>query len=201
MTDAFDALRLPDIPQAPRPRFAAELRSRIADALGRSDTSSRGNTMTTDTAAPESLHTITPYITCAGARDAIDWYVEHLGATLQGEPFPMGPDDDRVGHAEIRIGDSVVMLSDEWPEGGVVGPVTLGGSSFAMVLYVDDVDDVFARALAAGATEQRPVEDQFHGNRSGWLVDPWGHRWNIATHIEDLSHEEMLRRMDDGSEA
>lgn len=134
---------------------------------------------------PERLHAVTPYLCCKGAADAIAWYSEIFDATPASDPI-IGPSGE-VGHAEIQIGDSVVMISDEWPEGGVFSPLTRGSTSVSLVVYVGDVDDVFARALAAGATEERPVADQFHGSRAGWLVDPYGHRWNVGTPIEHLS--------------
>ena len=135
----------------------------------------------TNTYQPPRLHTVTPYLCCTNAREAIDWYRDAYGAELIGEIFPMGPGDDRVGHAEMEIGDSVFMLSDEWPEGDVFSPTTRGGSSVAFVMYVPDADTTYARAVELGATAQRPVEDQFYGSRAGWLLDPYGHRWSIST--------------------
>lgn len=142
-------------------------------------------------AVPEGYHSVTPYLTIDGAAAAIQWYVETLGAT-EVMRMPMG---DRIGHAEIRIGDSHVMLSDEWPDMGMLGPKARGGTSASLMLYVPDVDVVFGRAVGAGATEERPVADQFYGDRSGTLVDPFGHRWMISTHVEDVTPEEMQRRM------
>jgi PhnB protein len=107
--------------------------------------------------------------------------------------FPMP--DGGIAHAEVMIGDSHVMLADEVPDQGFVGPQTLGGAGVSLMLYVDDVDATFARAVAAGATSRRPVVDQFYGDRSGTLVDPFGHVWTIATHQEDVSAEEAQRRM------
>ena len=107
------------------------------------------------------------------------------------------PAGDKVGHAEIRIGDSIVMLSDEWPDHGMLGPEARGGPTGLLMIYVEDVDAAFARALAAGATQLRPLEDQFYGDRSGSLTDPFGHQWTLATHKEDLSEEELQRRMAD----
>ena len=104
-----------------------------------------------------------------------------------------GP-DDKVGHAELQIGDSVIMLSDEFPEMGQRGPKAIGGTPVTMSVYVEDVDDVFERAVGAGATALRPVENQFYGDRSGQFEDPFGHRWNVATHVEDVSPDEMARR-------
>lgn len=140
---------------------------------------------------PEGYHSITPYLVIDGAARAIDWYVAALGA-VEVMRMPMG---DRIGHAELRIGNSHIMLSDEWPEMDFLSPASLGGSTVSLMLYVDDVDATFAGALGAGATEERPVEDQFYGDRSGTLRDPFGHRWMIATHIEDVSDAEMERRL------
>jgi uncharacterized glyoxalase superfamily protein PhnB len=130
---------------------------------------------------PGRLHAVTPYLAVSDARAAIDWYKQVFGATDVSEPIVM--DDGRIGHAEIEIGDAVVMISDEWPELGVLGPTARGGPSSSFVLFVPDVDATFAAALDAGATMERPVEDQFHGSRAGWLLDPWGHRWNVGTPI------------------
>jgi PhnB protein len=108
---------------------------------------------------------------------------------------------DRVGHAEIRIGDSFVMLSDEWPEYGKLGPKARGGSTSSLMIYVEDVDAALARAVAAGAVVERPVEDQFYGDRSGIVTDPFGHSWTLSTHIEDLTPEEIGQRMEAWSRA
>lgn len=102
--------------------------------------------------------------------------------------------DDKVGHSELLIGDSVVMVADEFPEMDFQSPDTIGGTPVTLSVYVEDVDATFRAAIAAGATELRPVEDQFYGDRSGQFKDPWGHRWNVATHIEDVSDEEIARR-------
>jgi len=140
---------------------------------------------------PEGYHSVTPYLIVDGAAAALEFYAKAFGAT---ELFRM-PMGDRIGHAEMRIGDSIVMLADEWPDMGYLGPRTRGGSTVGLMIYVPDVDAVFARALAAGATQERAVQDQFYGDRSGNLVDPFGHRWTIATHVEDVSPDEMQRRM------
>jgi len=140
---------------------------------------------------PEGYHSVTPYLIIKGASDAIEFYKKAFGAS---ELFRMAQPDGRVGHAEIRIGDSTIMLADEFPEMGHKGPQTLGGSAVSLLIYVEDVDAVFAQAVAAGATEDKPVEDKFYGDRGGSLVDPFGHIWHIATHTEDLSPEEMQRR-------
>ena len=140
---------------------------------------------------PAGFHSITPYITVDGADAAIKWYGEAFGAT-EVMRMPMG---DKIGHAEILIGDSHIMLSDEWEHVGKLSPKTRGGVSVAFTLYLADVDSAFAKAIAAGATELRPVQDQFYGDRSGTLIDPFGHEWTIATHVEDVSEDEMNRRM------
>jgi PhnB protein len=140
---------------------------------------------------PEGYHSITPYLIVKGAADAIEFYKKAFGAT---ELFRMPAPGGRIGHAEIKIGDSVIMLSDEWPEMKYLGPKSLGGSPVSLLLYVDDVDTVFKQAIAAGATEDRAIEDKFYGDRSGSLTDPFGHVWHIATHTEDVSPEEMERR-------
>jgi len=141
---------------------------------------------------PSGYHSVTPYLIVDDAAAAIAFYREAFGAT-EVLRLPIG---SRTGHAEIKIGDSHVMLSDEWPEMDMVGPATRGGTSVSLVLYVTDVDLPFGRALAAGAREERAVENQFYGDRTGTLIDPFGHRWSLATHIEDVSPEEMQRRLD-----
>jgi PhnB protein len=143
---------------------------------------------------PDGYHTVTPYLIVRDAARAIEFYKAALGAT---ELFRMAdPSSGKVGHAEIRIGDSVVMLADEHPEFMAVGPQTLGGTTFGILVYVPDVDAQFARAVAAGGTVERPLKDQFYGDRSGTFVDPFGHKWTIATHVEDVPPEEMSRRME-----
>jgi PhnB protein len=143
-------------------------------------------------AIPDGYHSATPYLIVKGAADAIEFYRRAFGAV---ELFRMTGPDGGVGHAEIRIGDSVIMLADEHPDMGYRSPRSLGGSAVSIMLYVEDVDAVFARALAAGARAQRGVADQFYGDRNGTLEDPFGHVWTIATHVEDVPPEEMKRRM------
>ena len=143
-------------------------------------------------AIPEGYHSVTPYLVLDGAAAALDWYARALGAT-EIMRMPMG---DRIGHAEIRIGDSVVMLSDEWPDMNLLGPKARGGVTASLMIYVPNVDAAFARAIEAGATEERPVADQFYGDRSGTLVDPFGHRWMIWSHVEVVSPVSMLVRWD-----
>jgi PhnB protein len=141
---------------------------------------------------PAGYHTLTPYLIIKGAARAIDFYKQAFGATeLMRFPGPGG----KVGHAEIKIGDSIIMLADEHPEMKAVGPQSLGGTPVGLMLYVNDVDAQFNRAIAAGATVDKPVQDQFYGDRSGTLTDPFGHKWTLATHKEDVSVEEMQRRL------
>ena len=142
-------------------------------------------------AIPEGYHTATPYLIIKGAAAALDFYKRAFGAT---ELFRMAGPDGKIGHAEIRIGDSNIMLADEVSGMGYLSPQTLGGSPISLMLYVPDVDKAFQQALAAGATTQRPVQDQFYGDRSGTLKDPFGHVWTISTHIEDIPPDEMRRR-------
>lgn len=142
-------------------------------------------------AKPDGYHSVTPYLIVDGAEEAIRWYGEALGAE-EVLRLPMG---GKIGHAEIRIGDSFVMLSDEWPEYGKLGPRARGGPTSSLMVYLDGVDRAFERAIAAGARIERPVEDQFYGDRSGSFTDPFGHSWTLSTHIEDVPEEEMRRRM------
>jgi PhnB protein len=140
---------------------------------------------------PEGYHTVTPYLIVKGAADAIDYYTKVFGAT---ELFRMPSPGGRIGHAEIKIGGSAIMLADEVPDMGIVSPRSLGGTPVSLLLYVEDVDAVFGRAVSSGAKVLRPIKDQFYGDRSGNLEDPFGHKWTIATHKEDVSPEEMQRR-------
>jgi PhnB protein len=141
---------------------------------------------------PEGYHSVTPYLVVKGAAAAIDFYKKIFGAV---EIMRMPAPDGRIGHAELRFGDSVVMLADEYPEIQAVGPKTLGNTPVGLLLYVDDVDKTVERAVASGATIQKPVADQFYGDRTGTIEDPFGHKWTVATHVEDVSPEEMQRRM------
>jgi PhnB protein len=141
---------------------------------------------------PEGYPRVSPYLCCRGAAAAIEFYTDVFGAT---ERMRMpGDSPENIGHAELEIGASIVMLADEFPDHGFISPISLGGSPVTVHVYVDDVDAVFARALELGATVARPVEDQFYGDRLGQFVDPWGHRWSVASHVEDVSEEEMGRR-------
>jgi len=141
---------------------------------------------------PDGYHSVTPYIIVKGAAKAIDFYKNALGAT-ELMRFP-GP-NNTVMHAEIKIGDSVIMLADEHENGPYRSPVAVGGTPVSLMVYVEDVDTVFNQAVSLGAKSTRAVEDQFYGDRSGNLTDPFGHVWTIATHKEDVSAEEMQRRM------
>jgi len=143
-------------------------------------------------AIPEGMHSVTPHLICAGAANAIEFYKQAFGA-VEGGRLP-GP-DGRLMHAMIRIGGSAVMLVDEMPEWGALGPKALKGSSVTIHLYVDDVDAVVARAVKAGAKVTMPVADQFWGDRYGKLEDPFGHHWSVATHVRDVTPEEMHKAM------
>lgn len=146
------------------------------------------------TAVPAHLLSATPSITCTPCAEAIDWYVDAFGAE-EIEPRMTGP-DGLVGHAEIRIGDTVVMLGDEWPDGPTLSPTTLGGSTAALVIRTDDVDALWERAVAAGAEVVYPLQVQFYGDKAGRVRDPFGHTWGLSQHLEDVSEEEMARRME-----
>lgn len=141
---------------------------------------------------PDGYHTATPYLIIQGAAAALDFYKKVFGAT---ELMRMAQPDAKIGHAEMRIGDSCIMLADEVPQIGYRGPKSLGGTPVSLMLYVEDVDAVVARAVAAGAKLTQPVQDKFYGDRNGVLEDPFGHVWTIATHIEDVSPEEIERRL------
>jgi PhnB protein len=141
---------------------------------------------------PEGHRTVTPYLAIKGAARALDFYKRAFGAI---ESYKLMMPDGRVGHAEIRLGDSLVMLSDEFPEYGGKAPETLGGSPVSLHLYVEDVDAFVKKAVEAGAKERKPVADQFYGDRSGQLEDPFGHLWWVATHKEDVAPDEMQKRV------
>lgn len=142
---------------------------------------------------PDGFNSITPYLTVKDGNAAIRYYQEAFGAKEIGR---ISMPDGTVGHAELQIGDSRLMLAEEMPAWGNKSPATLGGTAVGIALYVDDADAVFARALAAGATVIEPMKDQFYGDRSGSLSDPFGHKWHVLTHIEDVSFEEMQKRFD-----
>jgi len=141
---------------------------------------------------PDGYHSVTPYLIIKGAADAIEFYKKAFGAT---ELFRMPAPGGKVGHAEIKIGDSPIMLADESTEMGYLSPTTLGGSPVSIMIYVEDVDTIFKQAIAAGGEQIKPLQDQFYGDRSGTLKDPFGHAWHVATHKEDVAPEEMEKRM------
>lgn len=141
----------------------------------------------------DGYHSVNAYLTVDDAAAAIEFYKNAFGAT-EHMRMPMG---EKIGHADIVIGDTHIMLADEFPEMDKLGPTSLGGSTCSLMIYVPDVDAAFEKAIAAGAEVTRPVEDQFYGDRSGWLKDPFGHEWTLATHIEDVSEEEMNKRMEE----
>lgn len=140
---------------------------------------------------PDGYHSVTPYLIVKGGAEAIDYYKKAFGAV---ELFRMDH-GGKIGHAEIKIGDSPIMLADEYPEMKYVSPKTLGGTPVSIMIYVEDVDTVYKQAIAAGGTEVKAVQDQFYGDRSGTLTDPFGHVWTVATHKEDVTEEEMAKRM------
>ncbi len=140
---------------------------------------------------PEGYPQVTPYLCVDGADQAIEFYSTVLGAR---ERMRMGAPGGKVGHAELQIGDGLVMLADEFPEMGVRSPRSVGGTPVTISVYVDDVDAVVERAVQAGAKSLRPIENQFYGDRTGQFEDPFGHRWSVATHVEDVPPDEMQRR-------
>ena len=173
-TDAFEALRAETIPIDPDPAFARRVREHLA--------THRPTSKEPAVNEPD-LHvvnTVTPYLVVAGAAAAIDYYIAAFGAV---EHHRLVGDDGRVGHAELVVGNSRLMLADEYPEHGIVGPTTLGGSPVSFTILVPDVDVVFAKAIVLGGEVVRPVEDQFYGHRQGMMRDPWGHRWSVSTPI------------------
>lgn len=200
MTDPFDGLFDPPEPQTPRPRFARELRERLVAELGLDrdelptiDLPER-KPMTTPTRSSTDAATataVTPYLTASDAGAALDFYAAAFGAV---EQFRVVGDDGRLGHAEFTVGATRFMLSDEYEELGVVSPATLGGTATALYLEVDDVDALFARAVAAGATAQREPADQTHGNRIGTLLDPFGHRWMLSQPLEAFDLDRYAER-------
>ncbi|HEX6102442.1 MAG TPA: VOC family protein [Alphaproteobacteria bacterium] len=143
-------------------------------------------------AIPEGYRSVTPYLVVKGAAKAIDFYKKVFGAR---EKFRMEGPGGTVAHAEIEIGDSVVMLADENPQHGALSPATVGGTPVTIMLYVEDVDRTAETLSKAGAKTLRPVQDMFYGDRSGSFEDPFGHRWHVSTHIEDVTPEEIERRM------
>jgi len=140
---------------------------------------------------PEGYHSVTPYLIIMGAAEAIGFYKKAFGAV---ELFRFPSPDGKVGHAEIKIGDSPIMLADEYPPMGYKGPQSIGGSPVSLMIYVEDVDTIYNQAVTAGAAVKEALQDKFYGDRTGTLVDPFGHVWHISTHKEDVSMEEMVRR-------
>ncbi|MGH7279055.1 MAG: VOC family protein [Candidatus Rokuibacteriota bacterium] len=142
-------------------------------------------------AIPDGYRAVTPYLSIKGAAAAIDFYKKAFGAT---EAMRMAQPDGRIGHAELQIADSRIMLADEFPDMDFRSPHSIGGTPVMLHLYVEDVDTVVSQAVAAGAKLLRPVQDQFYGDRSGTIADPYGHVWHVSTHKEDLSMEEIRQR-------
>lgn len=140
---------------------------------------------------PDGYHTVTPYLTIRNAAAALDYYKRAFGAD---EIFRIANPQGKVGHAEIRIGDSAIMLCDEFPEMGAQGPESIGGTPVMMHLYVENVDALVERAVNAGGKLERPVADQFYGDRAGLVIDPFGHKWWISTHVEDVPPDELKKR-------
>jgi uncharacterized glyoxalase superfamily protein PhnB len=190
-TDPFESLREPNVPLAPRPAFAAELRRRVSVALGATREEAQMPEIREYT--PARLHSITPYLATHDPAAAIDWYTEVFGARLLDDPIVMP--DGRIGHAELRIGDSVIMLAGEYPEEDHRSPLTLGGSTVALQVHVPDSDATYALAVERGATPLRPVAESY-GGRGGVIRDPFGHRWFIATHLhaDDIPTEDAPGR-------
>jgi uncharacterized glyoxalase superfamily protein PhnB len=179
MTDAFDALRIPDASAVPDLEFASGLRARIERVLlaPREVPMSVTEATTTPTGATALQRTVTPYLAAADARAAVEFYVDAFGAARRGAPIVMP--DGRIGHVEVAVGDSVLMLADEYPELGLLAPVTRGGPSQSLRIEVADPDAVVQRAVAAGGVLERPVADSPHG-RGGVVLDPSGHRWMVS---------------------
>lgn len=144
-------------------------------------------------AKPEGYHSVTPYLVCKDAAKALDFYKTAFGAT---ELMRMPGPDGSIMHAEFKIGDSPVMLGEESPEWEAHSPLSLGGSPVGLCIYVENCDAVFDRAVAAGATVKRAVQNQFYGDRSGTVTDPFGHQWTISTHKEDIPPEQMMQRFE-----
>ena len=143
-------------------------------------------------AIPDGYPQVTPYLCVDGAAKAIEFYKGVFGAT---ERMRIDGPDGRIGHCELGLGSSIIMLADEHPEVGVISPRKLGGTPVTLSIYVEDVDATFDKAIKAGATSVRPLENQFYGDRAGSFEDPFGHVWNVASHVEDVSPDEMEKRM------
>ena len=189
MPDPLESLRLPTTPIAPGLAFVTDLRRRLGAALGVTATLADNTgglmpaTQTTPAYQPAGYHTLNTYIAVDDFAAARAFYENVLGARLTYEPIIM--DDGRVGHAEMTFGDTVMMISEAFPEMGVVTATSLGGTPFMFTFYVEDADAVWQRAVDAGATPLRPVEMQFYGARSGQFVDPFGLRWSVSTQVEE----------------
>ena len=141
---------------------------------------------------PAGYHTVTPYLILSGAARAIEYYKQAFGAT---EVMRVSGPDGRIGHAEIQIGNSRIMLGDEHPEAGIKSPQSVGGNPVGFCLYVTNADEMFDRAVKAGGKVERPLANQFYGDRSGTILDPFGHKWTISTHVEDVPPDEIERRV------
>ena len=149
---------------------------------------------------PEGYHSVTPYLIVDNAAKAIEFYQKALDAKeLFRLPVPDGSGGQKVGHAEIKIGDSQLMLSDEWPDMDALGPKSRGGTTASFMIYVADVDKAFDQAVKAGGKADKPVENQFWGDRTGTIIDPFGHKWTLGTHVEDVPPEELQKRMEEWS--
>lgn len=140
---------------------------------------------------PTDRPALTPYLVVKGAAKAIEFYTKAFGAK---EQFRLTEPQGKVGHAELAVGGALFMLADEYPDFGALSPASVGGTPVTMHLYVDDVDRTVERAVAAGATVLRPVKDEFYGDRTGMIADPFGHKWQLASHKEDVSPQEMQKR-------
>jgi uncharacterized glyoxalase superfamily protein PhnB len=178
-SDPFEMLREPIAPVAPRHSFTAELKRRVADQLG--ITPVRKPQLEVREYTPARLHSMTPYLSCLDAAAAIEWYQTVFDAVLLGDPIIM--DDGSVGHAELRVGDSVFMMAGEFPAENHLSPETLGGSTAAFQIYVPDADETYERAVAYGATALRPLAENY-GARQGTIRDPFGHRWFVCTALQ-----------------
>jgi PhnB protein len=182
--DPFVSLRLPDAPIAPNRAFATDLRRRVETALGSTQGgTTMPRTQTKPPYQPAAYHSVVTYIAVGDFQAAREFYEQALGGRLTYEPIIM--DDGRVGHAEMTFGDTVVMISEEFPELGVLSATSLGGSPVMLTFYVEDADAMWQRAVDAGATPLRPVELQFYGARSGQFLDPFGLRWSVSTQVEE----------------
>ena len=193
MTDPFDALREPVAPLAPRPEFARELRRRIVAGLGPDPEVTAMPVLAIREYTPARLHSLTPYLATSDPARAIEWYTAAFDAVLLGPPIIMP--DGRVGHAEMRVGDTVFMLAGEFAEELHLSPETLGGSSVGLMLHVPDSEATYARAVELGATALRPIADSY-GARGGTIRDTFGHRWFVQTEIEpdDIPVEDVFGR-------